>query len=216
MLEIQKGLERDRQEATFNTGQVEDPKDIGPRTIRQVRALETATAPLYRVEVEFGDLEFDDTANGVTTETFVAYDPQVTKFALDRAGTTQDGDVVKVSLHHGRWYILNGDGASNCDVVVFRVISSDQSTRTALGEVLARPFGCSDVPESSLGGTVIEVCDLAGCHLNAPPDELFGRIGWAKYMLPASTSICDPDPAYIVPHWLVVNLCCGLPPCEVQ
>lgn len=140
----------------------------------------------------------------------------------------ESGSTTLVSAVAGPWAILSkpsgtgvktcvvdrdGGSNSNCDMVRFQVVSSDPTTRTALGEILSRPVGCSDVPESTLAGTVIEICDPSGCYFNEPNVTLTGRQGWAKYMMPTQENICQPDINYLVPQWEVFALCCETPTC---
>jgi len=112
--------------------------------------------------------------------------------------------------------VLLGGGSTACHEVRFQVVSADPSTRTALGEILSRPPDCAlgDIPEATLGGTVIEICDPMGCFFNEPNEELTGRQGWARYMMPVSENICQPDPNYLVPQWEVFSLCCAVPDCD--
>lgn len=224
--ELRDALEVHRQNKTFGVGPLEGIEDPGFRIVRMVRALEDATAP-YSVLVEFGNPTFDDSASGPVTETFEAYTPQVTKHALLRSGTIENGEVVKASLHYGKWYI-DDSGSSQCHTARFRVLSVDEDTRVALCELLAVPAGCSDVPGSSLVdpfGTVLEVCDPSGCFFNEPEDEIFGRMGGAHYMLPLFETTCQPAGSGsgsgtgtsgddFVPQWEVVWLCCAPLSCD--
>jgi hypothetical protein len=100
-----------------------------------------------------------------------------------------------------------------CDMIRFTIVSVDPSTRTALVAINARPNGCgqNDLPGTSLGGTVAEVYDPAGCFFNEPPEQLFARQGWARYMMPDAASLPYPYPP--VPEWEVFSLCCGFDNC---
>ncbi len=112
--------------------------------------------------------------------------------------------------------LLGSTGSSSsCHEVRFQVVSADPSTRTALGEILSVPAGCvaCDLPETTLGCTVIDICDPAGCFFNEPNEQLTGRQGWARYMMPITENICQPDPNYLVPQWEVFSLCCPIPEC---
>jgi len=98
-----------------------------------------------------------------------------------------------------------------CDTIRFMIISTDQTTRSALVEIRGRPYGCGlgDLPGTDLGGTVAEVCDPAGCFFNEPPEQLMGREGWARYMMPVLPSPCSPYAYPILPEWEVFSLCCA-------
>lgn len=209
-------LERERQRPGFR-GVGNESLDISAeaRHVRLVRVLESSAAPMYRVQVEFGELVFDDTAGGVTTETFEAYSPQVTKYALDRDGTAQAGDITLATMHHARWYLDRQSSSSACNVIQFSVLQQDPSTRSVLAQVVGVPNGCTlaDLPE--VIGLEVEICDPAGCFFNEPDPELFDRRGWAKYMLPLETSVCQPDENYLVPMWTVFALCPKPPECIV-
>lgn len=225
--ELREVIEDHRQNKTFGFGPQFGDEDPSARIVRIVRALEDATAP-YSVLVEFGNPTFDDSASGPVTETFSAYSPQVTKHALLRSGTIENGDVVKASLHYGKWYI-DDSGSSACHTTRFRVISVDTDTRVALCELLAIPAGCSDVPGSSLVdpfGTVLEVCDPSGCFFDETQDDLTGRMGGAHYMLPLFETTCQPGSGSgsgsgtgtsgsdFEPQWEVVWLCCQSLSCD--
>lgn len=111
--------------------------------------------------------------------------------------------------------LLGGSGiGTDCNTVRFIVQSYTASTRTAIGAVLSKPVGCSAVPDSILGGLYIEICDPQGCHFNRPLDEIMDSHGWARYQMPTQVNFCQTDPAYLVPQWEVVNLCCHVPACE--
>lgn len=104
----------------------------------------------------------------------------------------------------------------DCTIVRFQIVSADPSARTGFGEITARPAGCgiNDVPETSLGGTVIELCDPTGCFFAAPEEELTGRMGWAKYMQPVGEVVCQPGETNPVPQWEVFALCCAVITCS--
>lgn len=93
----------------------------------------------------------------------------------------------------------------DCRVIRFQIVSADPTTRTALVEILARPYGCgiNDIPDTLAGGTVAEVEDPCGCFFNEPNEELTGRCGWARYM---SASYGG--------QWEVFSLCCAFPDCN--
>ena len=102
-----------------------------------------------------------------------------------------------------------------CDMIRFQVLSADSTTRSALVQILGRPYGCgqNDLPGTDLGGTVAEVCDPAGCFFNEPDDQLIGRQGWARYIQPLTSTPCQPYQYNLVPEWEVFSLCCAVNDC---
>jgi hypothetical protein len=111
---------------------------------------------------------------------------------------------------HDRYPII---GSGNCHTIRFEIVSSDPDTRTALVLIQARPVGCSEVPDSSLEGTAVEVCDPQGCFFNEPTEEMTGRHGWAEYMKPTVENICQSDIYALENQWEVFSLCCPLSEC---
>lgn len=106
-------LKRERQRKQFSRlGDVDDDDVLLSKQIRWAKTTTNAdlttypTAPANRFVVEFGDYEFTDTAVGNETPTFTAYVPQISRVALSPVGFLPSGSIVRVSLHHGRWYIL--------------------------------------------------------------------------------------------------------------
>lgn len=104
-------LERERQAKTFGIGPTDN---VGQPAVRHERWARTTTRtqnptypspPATKFVVEFGDYYFDDTTTGNETAVFTAYTPQETKIAYSRFGWLPQNTVVRVSLHHGRWYI---------------------------------------------------------------------------------------------------------------
>lgn len=121
---------------------------------------------------------------------------------------------IKYEPSESDWIPFQNAGG-DCHEVRFQIVSADPTTRSALGEILSRPVGCSTVPDAELGGTIIEICDPAGCYFNEPAEEMTDRQGWARYMQPATVDNCQPDPNYLVPQWEVFALCCAAPDCDV-
>lgn len=212
-------LDYERQRSQGNVG-VGSPRlvDVGDRHIRYGRTTANGgtypASPANKFYVEFGELTWDDTTTGEEDATFAAYEnPTLVRICYSDNGWLAEATIVLATLHHGRWHIVPF-GGDNCDEVRFQIVSADPTTRTALGEIMARPVGCSDVPESTLGGTIIEICDPSGCYFNEPNVNLTGREGWAKRMMPVHENICQPDPNYLVPQWEVYALCCETPTCS--
>lgn len=149
----------------------------------------------------------------------VGQNPGVVTGGADGGQPSSLSDTIGILYDHNgkaiNWLLLDSSGgtSSSCDTVRFMVVSSDPATRSALCEIRARPVGCgiNDIPDTTLGGTVIEVCDPQGCYFNEPSSDLTGREGWAKYMLPITSNVCQVYPAA---HWEVFALCCSTPDCE--
>ena len=167
------------------------------------------------------DEDIDDAERGTVSVWYRGIDSGENVEVLNNWGSgsqaISSGDElwIKYEPSEAEWIPFAMGSASGCDEVRFQVVSADPLTRTALGEILSRPVGCSTVPDSVLGGTVIEICDPAGCFFNEPGEELTDRQGWARYMQPAVVDTCQPDPNYLVPQWEVFSLCCAAPDCDV-
>lgn len=221
--EVQDLLRYERQRSKYGVGDYTPFADAdGDRIVRWCRTTTNSDHATYPTDVastkfvaEFGDYQWDNTTVGVETPTFEPYtDPAYERIVISHVGYIAEETVVRATLHHGRWHILSESGTT-CHTVRFQIVSADPTTRTALGEVMARPVGCTDVPESMLGGTVIDICDPQGCFFNEPNEALTDRQGWARYMQPVTENICQPDLNYLVPQWEVFSLCCAIPDCDV-
>ena len=123
----------------------------------------------------------------------------------------------------GKWMAMVS-GASICNEVRFRINSVDQVPvqcpwQSAVVDILARPCGCTTVPEEVGTGTAdtIRVFDEAGCFLDEPAADLVNRIGYAKYMI-------DEERVAVAPgtgtgtgtvagsgdcRWEITQLCCN-------
>lgn len=204
------------------------PKDTAPipTTAPEVYIAKVPTAGIPAMSgVVPGSAECDIyriADSGTATPSLEAVD-LYTKTVYNTLSTAASAGYVPISRDKfGHWLISGGNGGTECNVVMFEIVSSDPSTRTALVEIKGRPNGCSDVPESTLGGTVLEVCDPQGCFLNEPNVQLTGRLGWARYMVPVGENICQPNAGtasgtlLLSPYaqWYVFQLCCRIPECS--
>jgi hypothetical protein len=197
-----------------------DARGPAPRDVRLAR---TTTSQEYpdssadTFEIVFLDGAFTPTP-GTQAVTWTPRSATPQAVARSLIGPVIENAVVLVLRANNRWWIVGPSSATDCTIVRFIVLSSDPVTRTALGEIRARPFGCGidDVPDTSVGGTVIEICDPGGCYFAAPNEELIGRMGWAKYVQPIGEVVCQPGEGSPVPQWEVLSLCCDMPACDEE
>lgn len=66
----------------------------------------------------------------------------------------------------------------------------------------------SQIPGLQPLGT-ITVCDSNCTFFNEPSGNLINRLGWAAYMQPLGTTVCQPVYYDVVPQWEVFELSCG-------
>jgi len=174
------------------------------RTTTGLDCLTYPTSPANTFVVELGSGDFLK-ACGDNEHTFTPYAPAELRYAHTLSGKYYDqGEVVPIMLIHDKWYII--DAAGNCDTIRFAIISANPVAKTAVVAIQSRPVGCASVPEEV--NATVTVCDPMECLLNESEADLVGRQGWAKYMLPISTNICQPTEQDIEPHWEIFTLCC--------
>lgn len=202
-----------------------------------------ATTPEIPQKVFYEGVLLDDLAASTdplddpVTATMQCIQPLMHKNSSDQAGLSFDSNSEIVTVTNRRTdfsastgnYVFcikvngeirpqGGGGGASCVDVRFQVLVADSVTRTALCVIVSRPYGCgiADIPDTIMDGTVIEVCDPAGCFFNDPNDELEGREGWAKYVTPiAGSTFCQDGSYEIVPEWQVYSLCCMTDRCNL-
>ena len=115
----------------------------------------------------------------------------------------------------GRWH-GRGGGSSGGLSLMFQIVSSDPSIRTAIAQIEMRTF-TGEAYGSSVSDTVVTIYDPAGCYLNEPNVDLTGRFGYADLFLTGSLATASTGygglawwasgegPSKI---WVVRNLCC--------
>jgi hypothetical protein len=113
----------------------------------------------------------------------------------------------------------NCGGATAGYTIRFEVISLDEESRTALCRITAVECGgnLSDMPGQDITPGEIEICDPSGCYFNEDSGTILGRQGWAKWMVPLTPSVCQPEPDYdgnFQCQWEVFSICCALVVCR--
>jgi len=109
--DLRRLVERDRQEKTFTTGALEDESSSGVCGERFARTTTRTENPVYpstpatKFVVEFGEYKFDNTTTGNELAVFTAYTPKTTRIAYSRFGWLPQNTLVRMNLHHGRWFI---------------------------------------------------------------------------------------------------------------
>lgn len=102
-----------------------------------------------------------------------------------------------------------GVGKEGVRHIKFAIVSAVDGSMSVFGSYDEWDVGYTeaDVPGdlNTLAGIspplgVVEIFDSAGCYFDEPADELFGRIGYAHYLLPRDS--------YGEPRWVVTSLCC--------
>lgn len=131
-------------------------------------------------------------------------------FTIVAAGSTPDANGFGLVL------VIAEPGSAPCDFIRFQITDSDCRNATAVGKVLARPCGCSEVPGEFNGH--VNLVDNAGCYLDEGDGSLKDRVGFAKYMQSEETSASIGSLSLPLAgsasldvedcNWEIIALCC--------
>lgn len=112
---------------------------------------------------------------------------------------------------------LPGGGGSGVQIIRFQLLQTvNCSSCSMLARVLSRPPGVSVVPgEGPSDGyeDTVTVYDYVGCWLNAPEDELVGKVGYASRLTANVPLSCQPPVDYdpyeyrLRTRWEIMFLC---------
>ncbi len=178
----------------------------------------SATCDIYQI--------LDDPVTGVAELQMVT---GLNKIVYNLTTDAIDGDtlITVTRTKFGNWMAMVSGGAA-CDFIRFRINSVDQVPfqcpwQSAVVDILARPCGCTVVPEEAGTGTAetVRVFDEAKCHLDEPANDLVGRIGYAKYMIGEERVAVDPGTGTSTGtttgsgdcRWEITSLCCNTNTC---
>ena len=117
-------------------------------------------------------------------------------------------DTWKTGPLDARWdddkkiWIATGGGASIIAFSLTSGVSCELCQATA--DVLSRPVGVASVEQEVAGQ--VTVFDYAGCFLDEPIEDLFGRKGYAALM--TGPEFCAIEPEFAT-RWEITMLCCN-------
>ena len=99
-------------------------------------------------------------------------------------------------------WVASGGGASIIAFSLTSGVSCELCQATA--DVLSRPVGVASVEQEVAGQ--VTVFDYAGCFLDEPIEDLFGRKGYAALM--TGPEFCAIEPEFAT-RWEITMLCCN-------
>ena len=94
-------------------------------------------------------------------------------------------------------------------IIRFQLVNVDCAICIALGTVLSRPVGATEVTGEA--GGQVTLYDFAGCYFNAPSADLTGKQGFAAF-LNGGAGDCGVEPID-TGRWEVFALCCAEESC---
>lgn len=154
--EIQRVIRRDRSRPDGFEGLSPSEQLVSDtRVIRWARTTTSTDNPSYpatsanKFVVEFGDYAFDEEVITPETAVFTAYSPAYKRIAYSPVGWLAEGTIIRCTLHHGRWYILDSGSGRR----LFGRLAENMCTTDASAD-------CDELTEISSGATVANLTAL--------------------------------------------------------